>query len=389
MNLAWRDAMAEVGGAFNKTEQSAGWAESFTTWQLAVLQRPWKKGDREGKLACQALFTALGEACKAGELAHRTLTVDVQVSVLTQAVRSRSWVTDWEGRESEGARRDRLWRIANPQPTTKTEQREQIQISAEAFAAWLAANEIEPSRHVGAWFDAVGAGALRLVEEAINTDSELHKAWMAEAKRGKVRAALFLGVVLWAIGGDEPSPQTDRAIVEGWAEKLIAATVEKWRSGRAVCPLNPVTLIEIEGQPRGLKWVMTLEDADAFLESHALAFKCSDVLAYWRGEPSPYSDESPAEPGTPSPTKETTAQRNSRWLGVVDEEERTGSKVGAQARAIRRIVADESEGEHKVKKGIQAAKAERAKKYRDGGVTTMSRKRSKPATPFDGLRKRT
>lgn len=95
------------------------------------------------------------------------------------------------------------------------------------------------------------------------------------------------------------------------------------------------------------------------------------------------------EPAAPKPTKETTAQRNDRWLGEVDIEERTGPKVGAQARAIRRIVADDSESEHKVKKGIQAAKAERAKKYREGGVATLPGKKARPATPFDGLKKRT
>lgn len=184
VNLAWRDAMAEVGGAFNKTEQSGGWAESFTLVQVAELQRPWKKGDREGKLACQALFTALGEACKAGELAHRTMTVDVQVPVVqqlaAQAISNRSWVESWEGRESEWQRRDRLWKAANPQPKTKTEQRKQIRITAEAFAAWLAANEIEPNRHVAAWFKAM----------AVNTDRrpiEPPAGWKAQSPHGLQR----------------------------------------------------------------------------------------------------------------------------------------------------------------------------------------------------------
>lgn len=308
VNLAWRDAMSEVGGAFNKAEQSAGWAESFTTWQVAVLQRPWKRGDREGKQACQALFATLADACRDGSLQHSTWTEakpDVQqamTNALIQRHQSLTWET-YTGPETEGQRRERLWRAAHA-PVIKTKEVTHTTITAEAFAAWLAANEIEPSPHVTAWFDAVGAGSLRLVEDAIDTDSELHKAWMAEAKRGKIRAALLLGVVLWAIAGDEPSPQTDHSIVEGWAEKLIAATVEKWSSGRAVCPLNPVTLIEIEGRPKGLKWVMTIEDADAFLEAHALAFKCSDVLAYWRGEPSPYSEKpttAPAASAKPQP----------------------------------------------------------------------------------------
>lgn len=299
VNLAWRDAMAEVGGAFNKAEQSAGWAESFTTGQVAMLQRPWKSGDR----TCKALLDSLDDACESGALAHKTTTTSVCVKPERHVTPPELGLGTWPEQYTRGGMRYAYTEKAVFKDKTTHH------ITAEAFAAWLAANEIEPSRHVAAWFDAVGAGALRLVEQAIDPESELHKAWMNEAKRGKVRAALLLGVLLWVIGGDEPNPQADHAIVEGWAEKLIAATVEKWRSGRAVCPLNPVTLIEIEGQPRGLKWVMTLEDADAFLESHALAFKCSDVLAYWRGEPSPYSDESPAEAAEQVEEKEERQDR--------------------------------------------------------------------------------
>lgn len=189
VNLAWRDAMAEIGRTFNKTEQSAGWAESFTVWQIAMLQRPWKSGDKEGRRACNALSVAMGDACKTANLTHRTLMVDIPAvqHALTQAIRNRSWETSWSGQErswfgqeSEGQRRERLWRAANPPPTTKTEQREEIRVTAEAFAAWLAANEIEPSRHVAAWFKAMG----------VNTDRrpiEPPAGWKAQSPHGLQR----------------------------------------------------------------------------------------------------------------------------------------------------------------------------------------------------------
>jgi hypothetical protein len=149
-NLAWRDAMAEVGGAFNGTEQSKGWKESFTPWQVAALQRPFKRGDVDGKRAVNALFQEL----MAGGIAIETWTETVWVDVSAPSLMDK-W---WDSYESEGERRDRLYRAANPTVKQKREVTHQ-QITAADFAAWLATNKIEPSRHVAAWFDAAGVRA--------------------------------------------------------------------------------------------------------------------------------------------------------------------------------------------------------------------------------------
>lgn len=283
-----------------------GWPETFTAGQAMALQSWQPDQDRKAWNArCADLRTLFNISLKAATVQVRTTTTTKQVQ--KSASREVTFASaHWDG--EPGKRRVVHW-VEDVTTTTH-------HVTAQDFAAWLAANDIEPSRHVAAWFDVVGAGALRLVEEAIDTESALHRAWMTEAKRGRVRAALLLGVLLWAIGEEKPNPHTDHAIVEGWAVKLTAATVEKWRSGRAVRPLDPVTLIEIEGQPKGLKWVMTLEDADDFLEAHALAFKCSDVLAYWRGEPSPYSEEPPAAKVEQVESKE--ARQDRRLQACID-----------------------------------------------------------------------
>lgn len=222
VNLAWRDAMAEVGVAFNKACQSAGWADTFTPWQIAVLQRPNKKGDREGKLACDALFRTLDHDCKSGALAHSTLTVKAppRQPLTPQAIGHRSWATSWEGGESEGQRRDRLWLEGNPPQTTKTEQ--QTHITAADFAAWLSTNQIDPSRHIAAWFVAAGVSTVREQPQdaaPVVPDSASHAPEMSPPPVATRRIAVaFAGLRGW----DEKAWKDNLGSPPKWLEACIA-----------------------------------------------------------------------------------------------------------------------------------------------------------------------
>lgn len=130
---------------------------------------------------------------------------------------------------------------------------------------------------------------LRLVEEAIDPERGRYEKLMRDAKRGVVRAVLLLGVILYVLDEDPPDIEQDLKIVDGWGNLLIAATTLRMGGRRDVFPVDPATLLEIKGKPAGWEWGMSLEDADEFLERHSLGFKCSDMLAYWRGDPSPYT----------------------------------------------------------------------------------------------------
>lgn len=118
--------------------------------------------------------------------------------------------------------------------------------------------------------------------------------WVAQTKGGAIGAVQFLAVILWAVGGNESDSPRDRQIVDGWAAKLAAATVRRCATigghgpTREVVPRDPVTLIELGAIHEDWAWVLAVEDADSFLEGAGMGFRCSDVLAYWRGEPSIY-----------------------------------------------------------------------------------------------------
>jgi hypothetical protein len=238
MNLAWHDAVAEVGLVFDKAERSAGWAKSFTLWQAAALQRPWRIGDPGGKAACQALHQAMRDACKAGELTHTT----------TSRTEKREWAKSIEVRWESVYYRG----VPGERRTVRGVKDVEIQthhVTASDFSAWLTRNDISLSKHVTAWCRASGVTS----------------------------------------SNHEQAATTSREPVE---------------------------------------------------------------------------------------------KRNARWLAEVDLEERTGPKTGAQARAIRRLTASEGIKAATVKKGIQTARAARAAKFRDGGVTALPTKKRRPQNPY-------
>ena len=149
VNQAWRDAMTEAGRAFNHEEQKAGWPQTMTPWQLASLQRPFANGDIKGRTSCHALFHGIEDDCKAGAI---QITAEAKEKVtpgrfIETASSGPNWTAGRWGFDSA--------RTGHYKPPT-VRQWTEYRITAITFVEWLAAQEIEPSRHVAAWFKSQG-----------------------------------------------------------------------------------------------------------------------------------------------------------------------------------------------------------------------------------------
>lgn len=156
INAAWRVAMSTMGRNFTKAEHDAGWPESLKHGQLAALQYPYVKGEPAKIRLARDRAGDILSACKSGELLHTATTVTVTPPPLPIQRRnefaSSEWLNEFGRFGSLGARNGRITSQPTPQPhdvTTYT-------VTAQAFAAWLAAQKETPSEHIAAWFEAVG-----------------------------------------------------------------------------------------------------------------------------------------------------------------------------------------------------------------------------------------
>ena len=126
-------------------------------------------------------------------------------------------------------------------------------------------------------------------------DEGFRDQWVARTKNGAIGAVPFLAVILWAFCGEKPDAETDSRIVNGWAANLLDATQLRVAvlglqgPHREVTPFDPITFLELRRPLENWSWVLTVDNADDFLIERSIGFKCSDVLAYWRGEDSPYT----------------------------------------------------------------------------------------------------
>lgn len=166
VDLRWRDAMAIWGArrVFTPVQKQAGWPEAMEPQHLAALQRPWDQGDNKGRSGCLALRDAITEACATGQLECVALSVepperqqDDDVFRPIPMVADR-WAIDvkpeWSEREFLGGTLRTQRRVPQqPQrsPSAQTARLE-YRVGAQAFAAWLTAQQLEPSPHVFAWF---------------------------------------------------------------------------------------------------------------------------------------------------------------------------------------------------------------------------------------------
>jgi hypothetical protein len=87
-------------------------------------------------------------------------------------------------------------------------------------------------------------------------------------------------------------------------------------------------------------------------------------------------------PATATPTKpnESIADRDARWLALLEQEERSNPK-GAQAKTCRLVCNQEGVPPDTVKAALQKAKRKRAERYRQGGAVTLSKQKGKDKNP--------
>ena len=118
-------------------------------------------------------------------------------------------------------------------------------------------------------------------------DDEGWRAWLPSTKRGAIGAVPFLAVILWAVSDEDSEKKTDTQIVDAWARQMVDATARRVAvlggrgSTRAVIPHDPVTFLELPTLPLDWNWLLSIDDADSFLESKGMGFSCSGVLACW------------------------------------------------------------------------------------------------------------
>lgn len=159
LDMNWRDAMAvrAIAGSFTREEQAAGWPVAMQPEQLAAMQRPFLPGDVQGKRLAQALREALQAACQGQSLACESEVLRVMARPAVNHVPPRASMFGRVENWPEAYTRDGF-AYAYSTPAVY-EDRTLYRVTAAAFAAWLAAQGMEPSQHIAAWFKAQGVGA--------------------------------------------------------------------------------------------------------------------------------------------------------------------------------------------------------------------------------------
>lgn len=145
MDMKWRDAMAEwcIARVFSDDEKNASWPDGLEPEQLAVMQRPFLRNDREGKKRMEALRDRLVTTIEAGELEVDRATVIVREVDDERTRQNRQWA-----RARQAASHATAWREV---------ERLVYLVPPQAFAAWLVVHGMEPSQHIDAWLRARGA----------------------------------------------------------------------------------------------------------------------------------------------------------------------------------------------------------------------------------------
>jgi hypothetical protein len=151
-NLKWRDAMAVLGRYFSANEKLAGWTESLTTKQIAVLQRPHKWIGTEQTELCKALVSELVKACRNGELASTMVAMPATTAILRKKESSNPLAHSEYLRGKDGGENlvKAILLSFHAPPTIET-----YLVTAQDFKNWWKLQGEVPSVHIQAWFDAV------------------------------------------------------------------------------------------------------------------------------------------------------------------------------------------------------------------------------------------
>lgn len=102
------------------------------------------------------------------------------------------------------------------------------------------------------------------------------KKWAPGTLRGVLAPDQFLAVVLWALQTSNTTEADEKLIVTRWGRALVDAC-----SKRLITALHPVCLLPLEHGDPPEEWVLTLEDAQTFLDSMPLGFSLAKSLAWW------------------------------------------------------------------------------------------------------------
>jgi hypothetical protein len=94
----------------------------------------------------------------------------------------------------------------------------------------------------------------------------------------------------------------------------------------------------------------------------------------------PHAAPAIAPPPAPASAHESIADRDARWLALLDQEEHSNPK-GAQAKTCQLVFKQEGVLPDTVKAALQRAKMKRAERYRQGGAVTLSKQKGKDKNP--------
>ena len=146
--------MAVMDHFFSDEERMTGWTESFTTKQIALLQRFPKQIAAEPIKLCVALFKKLSSDCRIGAIPATLQQTLKTVRTPFFAELNSSTLTAKEAYllgEAKGKKLgDELKSFFKPGPTI-----ENYRVNAQDFKNWLNLQGEVPSVHIQAWFDAV------------------------------------------------------------------------------------------------------------------------------------------------------------------------------------------------------------------------------------------
>lgn len=171
VDVSWRFALAIP--AFSETvrlrRDRQHWPAVLVPWQLAVLQMPFLADDDDGEAAAEVLFEAIWDAAEGGSLEVSERVVEVREAVDPAATarareaaraKSKAWLAAEVGRGGVmGAVYAGLPEIdagASVPPVLVEEKNTRHYIGPAAFSAWLAVQDMEPSKHIAAWIKACG-----------------------------------------------------------------------------------------------------------------------------------------------------------------------------------------------------------------------------------------